>query len=223
MSTTSVWGSCFRTVRSGRWSPHTSGENKLFEQQFLRGELEVEFAPQGSLAERMRAGGAGIPAFYTPTGVGTPIAEGKEVRDFDGRPHLLEHAIIGDFALVKAWKGDPLGNLVYRHTARNFNPLAATAGRITIAEVEELVDVGELDPDHIHTPGVYRPAAAGGDGLREADRAPCGEAGVSAEAMRPADRIITRAAREIAGRDERQPRDRAADAARRLHVGTRAM
>jgi 3-oxoacid CoA-transferase subunit A len=131
------------------------GENKLFEQQFLSGELEVEFAPQGSLAERMRAGGAGIPAFYTPTGVGTPIADGKEVRDFDGRPHLLEHAIVGDFSLVKAWKGDPLGNLVYRHTARNFNPLAATAGRVTIAEVEELVEVGELDPDTIHTPGVY--------------------------------------------------------------------
>jgi 3-oxoacid CoA-transferase subunit A len=143
------------------------GENKLFEQQFLSGELEVEFAPQGSLAERMRAGGAGIPAFYTPTGVGTPIAEGKEVRDFDGRPHLLEHAIIGDFALVKAWKGDPLGNLVYRHTARNFNPLAATAGRITIAEVEELVDVGELDPDHIHTPGVYVQRLLQGEGYEK--------------------------------------------------------
>jgi 3-oxoacid CoA-transferase subunit A len=131
------------------------GENAVFEQQFLSGELEVELVPQGTLAERMRAGGAGIPGFYTPAGVGTPVAEGKEVRDFDGRPYLLEHAIVGDFALVKAWKADPLGNLVYHRTARNFNPLAATAGRVTIAEVEELVDVGELDPDQIHTPGVF--------------------------------------------------------------------
>jgi len=131
------------------------GENKIFEQQFLSGELEVELVPQGTLAERMRAAGAGIPAFFTPTGVGTPIAEGKEVREFDGRPYLLESAIAGDFALVKAWRGDPLGNLVYRDTARNFNPLAAMAGRVTIAEVEELVDVGELDPNHIHTPGIF--------------------------------------------------------------------
>jgi 3-oxoacid CoA-transferase subunit A len=131
------------------------GENKIFEQQFLSGEVEVEFVPQGTLAERMRAGGAGIPGFYTAAGVGTPVAEGKPVREFHGRPYLLEEAIIGDFALVKAWKGDPMGNLVYRRTARNFNPLAAAAGRITIAEVEELVEVGELDPDHIHTPGVY--------------------------------------------------------------------
>lgn len=131
------------------------GENRLFEQQYLSGELEVEFAPQGTLAERMRAGGSGIPAFYTPAGVGTPIAEGKELREFDGRPYLLEHAIVGDFAFVKAWKGDPLGNLVYRKAARNFNPLAAMAGRVTIAEVEELVGVGELDPDHIHTPGIF--------------------------------------------------------------------
>jgi 3-oxoacid CoA-transferase subunit A len=131
------------------------GENRLFERQYLSGEVEVEFCPQGTLAERMRAGGAGIPAFFTPAGVGTPIAEGKEVREFDGRPYLLEHAIRGDFALVKAWKADPLGNLVYRKTARNFNPLAAAAGRVTIAEVEELVAVGELDGDVIHTPGVY--------------------------------------------------------------------
>ena len=131
------------------------GENALFEQQFLSGELEVEFVPQGTLAERMRAGGAGVPAFYTPAGVGTPVADGKEVRDFDGRPYLLERAIVGDFAFVKAWKADPLGNLVYRRTARNFNPLAAMAGKVTIAEVEELVDVGELDPDHIHTSGVF--------------------------------------------------------------------
>jgi 3-oxoacid CoA-transferase subunit A len=131
------------------------GENRLFEQQYLSGELEVEFAPQGTLAERIRAGGAGIPAFYTPAGLGTPIAEGKEVREIDGRQYLLERAITGDFALVKAWKGDPFGNLVYRKSARNFNPLAATAGRITIAEVEELVEVGELDPDQIHTPGIF--------------------------------------------------------------------
>jgi 3-oxoacid CoA-transferase subunit A len=131
------------------------GENKLFEQQYLSGELEVEFTPQGTLAERMRAGGSGIPGFYTATGLGTPIAEGKEVREFDGREFLLERAITGDFALVKAWKGDAFGNLVYRKSARNFNPLAAMAGRVTIAEVEELVDVGELDPDEIHTPGIF--------------------------------------------------------------------
>jgi 3-oxoacid CoA-transferase subunit A len=131
------------------------GENKIFEQQFLSGELEVELVPQGTLAERMRAGGAGIPAFYVPAGVGTPVADGKEERSFDGTAHLLERGIVGDFALVRAWKGDPLGNLVFRRTARNFNPLAATAGRVTVAEVEELVGVGELDPDRVHTPGVF--------------------------------------------------------------------
>ncbi|MDR6998337.1 CoA transferase subunit A [Neobacillus niacini] len=131
------------------------GENKIFERQFLSGELEVELVPQGTLAERIRAGGAGIPGFYTPTGVGTPIAEGKEHRLFNGKMHILEEGIVGDFALVKAWKGDRLGNLVYRKTARNFNPLAATAGRVTIAEVEELVEPGALDPDEIHTPGIY--------------------------------------------------------------------
>jgi 3-oxoacid CoA-transferase subunit A len=131
------------------------GENRLFEQQYLSGELEVEFSPQGTLAERIRAGGSGIPAFYTPAGVGTPIAEGKETREFGGRQYLMEQAITGDFAVVKAWKGDALGNLVYRKAARNFNPLAAMAGAVTIAEVEELVEVGELDPDHIHTPGIF--------------------------------------------------------------------
>lgn len=131
------------------------GENKRFEQQLLSGELEVELIPQGTLAERLRAGGAGIPAFYTPAGAGTPIAEGKETRDFGGRPHLLEHGIVADVALVRAWKGDALGNLVYRRTARNFNPLVAMAGRVTIAEVEELVEVGELDGDQVHTPGVF--------------------------------------------------------------------
>ncbi|MCC6214507.1 MAG: CoA transferase subunit A [Polyangiaceae bacterium] len=131
------------------------GENKEFERQFLGKELEVELVPQGTLAERLRAGGAGIPAFYTPAGVGTPVAEGKETREFDGRTYLLERGIVGDFALVKAWKGDRYGNLVYRETARNFNPLAAMAGRITIAEVEELVEVGTIDPDHVHTPAVF--------------------------------------------------------------------
>ncbi|EAZ86325.1 CoA transferase subunit A [Lysinibacillus fusiformis] len=131
------------------------GENKIFEQQFLSGELEVELTPQGTLAERLRAGGAGIPGFYTATGVGTPIAEGKEVKVFDGKDYILEKGITADFALVKAWKADKLGNLVYRKTSRNFNPLAAMAGKITIAEVEEIVEIGELDPDHIHTPGVF--------------------------------------------------------------------
>jgi 3-oxoacid CoA-transferase subunit A len=149
------------------------GENKEFERQYLTGELEVELTPQGTLAERLRAGGAGIPAFYTPTGAGTAISDGglplryasdgsiakssakKELREFDGRTYVLEPAITGDFAIVKAWKGDRFGNLVYRHTAMNFNPMMATAAKTTIAEVEELVEVGELDPDTIHTPGIY--------------------------------------------------------------------
>jgi 3-oxoacid CoA-transferase subunit A len=149
------------------------GENKEFERQYLSGELEVELTPQGTLAERLRAGGAGIPAFFTPTGAGTQISEGglptryfadgsvaklsakKETRDFDGRLHVLEPAIRGDFAIVKAWKGDRFGNLVYRHTAMNFNPMMATAAAVTIAEVEELVEVGSLDPDHIHTAGIF--------------------------------------------------------------------
>ncbi|PYF05982.1 CoA transferase subunit A [Ureibacillus chungkukjangi] len=131
------------------------GENKIFEQQYLNGELEVELTPQGTLAERIRAGGAGIPAFYTATGVGTPIAEGKPVKEFDGKEYIEERAIVGDYAFVKAWKADKLGNLVYRKTARNFNPIMATAGKITIAEVEEIVEVGELDPDEIHTPAIF--------------------------------------------------------------------
>jgi 3-oxoacid CoA-transferase subunit A len=131
------------------------GENKLFMEQLLAGELEVELTPQGTLAEKMRAGGAGIPAFFTATGYGTLVGEGKEVREFNGRPHILEESIVGDFAIVKAWKGDRYGNLVYRHTAMNFNPEAATAGRITVAEVEELVEPGELEPSQIHTPGIY--------------------------------------------------------------------
>ena len=131
------------------------GENAEFERQFLSGELEVELVPQGTLAERMRAGGAGIPAFYTPAGVGTLVAEGKEIRAFDGREYLLERSVVGDFSLVAAWKGDRLGNLVYRKAARNFNPMAVTAGKIAIAEVEELVAPGELDPECIHTPGVF--------------------------------------------------------------------
>lgn len=131
------------------------GENKEFERQFLNNELEVTLVPQGSLAEKIRAGGAGIPAFYTPTGVGTPIAEDKEVRVFDGKEYLLEEALKADVSFIKAWKADTYGNLVFRKTARNFNPVMAAAGRITIAEVEEIVEVGELDPDEIHTPGIY--------------------------------------------------------------------
>ncbi len=131
------------------------GENKLFEQLALSGELEVELVPQGTFSERMRAGGAGIPGFYTPTGYGTLVAEGKEAREFDGRMHVLERGLVADFAFVKAWKGDAWGNLVYRMTARNFNPVMATAGRVTIAEVEELVDVGALEPDGVHTPAIY--------------------------------------------------------------------
>ncbi|MDP8998534.1 MAG: CoA transferase subunit A, partial [Myxococcota bacterium] len=149
------------------------GENKEFERQYLSGEIEVELTPQGTLAERLRAGGAGIVAFYTPTGAGTAISDGglplkhapdgsvvkrsakKEIREFDGRTYVLERGITGDFALVKAWKGDRFGNLVYRHTAMNFNPMIATGGNVTVAEVEELLEVGELDPDHIHTPGIY--------------------------------------------------------------------
>lgn len=131
------------------------GENKEFERQCLSGELEVELVPQGTLAERIRAGGAGIPAFFTPTGYGTEVANGKEVRWFGGRPCLLEQAITADFALVRAWKADRWGNLVFRKTARNFNPMMATAARVTIAEVEELVELGELDPEMVHTPGAY--------------------------------------------------------------------
>ncbi|MBX3466467.1 MAG: CoA transferase subunit A [Planctomycetes bacterium] len=131
------------------------GENKEFERQCLSGELEVELVPQGTLAERIRAGGAGIPAFFTPTGYGTEVAQGKEVRWFDGRPCLLEQGLRADFALVRAWKADRSGNLVFRKTARNFNPMMATAARVTIAEVEELVEPGALDPDLVHTPGVY--------------------------------------------------------------------
>jgi 3-oxoacid CoA-transferase/3-oxoacid CoA-transferase subunit A len=149
------------------------GENKEFERQYLSGELEVELCPQGTLAERLRAGGAGIPAFFTPTGAGTAVSDGglplkyaadgsvakasakKETRDFDGRTYVLEPAITGDFAIIKAWKGDRFGNLVYRHTAMNFNPMMATAAKVTIAEVEEIVEVGSLDPDHIHTPGIF--------------------------------------------------------------------
>ena len=131
------------------------GENAEFERQMMAGELEVELTPQGTLAEKMRAGGAGIPAFFTATGFGTPVAEGKEEREFNGRSYILEPAITGDFAIVKAWKADRYGNLVFRKTARNFNPLAATAGKITVVEVEEIVEPGELDPDHIHTPGIY--------------------------------------------------------------------
>ncbi len=131
------------------------GENDEFERQMLSGELEVELIPQGSLAERCRAGGAGIPAFFTPAGYGTEVAEGKEVRVFNGKPHILESALTADFAIVKAWKGDTEGNLIFKATARNFNPMMAMAGKITVAEVEELLPAGTLDPDQIHTPGIF--------------------------------------------------------------------
>ena len=131
------------------------GENKEFERQYLSGELQLEFNPQGTLAERIRAGGAGIPGFYTKTGVGTKIAEGKEHKDFDGETYILETGLKADLSLVKAWKADTAGNLIYRKTARNFNPMMAAAGKICVAEVEEIVPVGSLDPDHIHTPGIY--------------------------------------------------------------------
>ncbi len=131
------------------------GENKMFEQMVLSGTVELELNPQGTLAERIRAGGAGIPAFFTPTGAGTIVAEGKEMRDFNGRPHVLEKALRADFALIKAWKADRWGNLVFRKTARNFNPVMATAARVTIAEVEEIVEPGQLDPDRVHVPSVY--------------------------------------------------------------------
>ncbi|HEY3654714.1 MAG TPA: CoA transferase subunit A [Steroidobacteraceae bacterium] len=131
------------------------GENKEFERQYLAGQLQIEFNPQGTLAERLRAGGAGVAAFYTKTGVGTKIADGKEVREFNGESYVMETALVADLAIVKAWKGDPYGNLVYRKSARNFNPMVATCGRLTIAEAEHLVARGELEPDHVHTPGVF--------------------------------------------------------------------
>jgi 3-oxoacid CoA-transferase subunit A len=131
------------------------GENKEFERQVLTGEIKVELVPQGTLAEKIRAGGAGIPAFYTPAGVGTPIAEGKETRVFNGKEYLLEEALTADFSLVRAWKADKIGNLIYNKTAQNFNPVMATAGKVTIAEVEELYEIGELSPDQVHTPSIY--------------------------------------------------------------------
>jgi 3-oxoacid CoA-transferase subunit A len=147
------------------------GENKLLEKMLIEGSIDLTLAPQGTLAERIRAGGAGIPAFYTPAGVGTVVAEGKEVRVFDGRPYVLEGALKADFALIRAWKGDRLGNLVYRKTARNFNPIMATAARITIAEVEEVVEAGAIDPDHVHTPGIYvQRVVAGGSYERRIER-----------------------------------------------------
>lgn len=148
-------GLLLRTRQIRKMMSSYVGENAEFERQFLSGELEVELVPQGTLAERMRAGGAGIPGFYTATGVGTLVAEGKETRNFDGREYLLERGIVGDFSMVAAWKGDRYGNLVYRKAARNFNPMAATAGRVSIAEVEELVEPGDLDPECVHTPGVF--------------------------------------------------------------------
>jgi 3-oxoacid CoA-transferase subunit A len=145
-------------LRQGQIRSHKGsyvGENKHFEELVLAGKLDLELIPQGTLAERIRAGGAGIPAFFTPTGVGTIVADGKEQREFDGRTYVMERWLRGDFSLVKAWKGDKWGNLIYRKTARNFNPMIATASKVTIAEVEHLVEPGELDPDQIHTPGIY--------------------------------------------------------------------
>ena len=147
-----------KLLQSGQIRKHIGtyvGENKLLETMVLTGKLELELNPQGTFSERIRAGGAGIPAFFTPTGYGTVIAEGKETREFDGRPYVMEKALRADFALIKAWKGDKWGNLIYRKTARNFNPMMATAAKVTIAEVEELVEIGELDPDKVHTPSVY--------------------------------------------------------------------
>ncbi|RMF14468.1 MAG: CoA transferase subunit A [Alphaproteobacteria bacterium] len=148
-------GLLLQTRQIARMISSYVGENKEFERQYLAGELELEFNPQGTLAERIRAGGAGIPAFFTPTGVGTVVAEGKEVREFDGRAYVMETALKADLAIVKAWKGDAQGNLVYRKTARNFNPLMAMAGRVTVAEVEELVEPGEIDGDAVHTPAIF--------------------------------------------------------------------
>ena len=148
-------GKLLRTRQIRKMISSYVGENKEFERQYLAGELEVEFCPQGTLAERMRAGGAGIPGFYTKTGVGTAVAEGKEVKNFDGQDYILERGIFADLAIVKAWKADESGNLVFRKTARNFNLPAATCGKICVVEVEEIVPIGSLDPDHIHLPGIY--------------------------------------------------------------------
>lgn len=146
------------------------GENKEFERQVLNGELEVQLVPQGSLAEKIRAGGAGIPAFYTPAGVGTQIAEGRETREFNGKEYLLEEGLVADFSLIRAWKADKMGNLVFRKTAQNFNSIMAPAGKVTIAEVEEIVEVGELDPDEIHTPSIYVQGIIQGDQEKRIER-----------------------------------------------------
>jgi len=148
-------GQLLETKQIARMISSYVGENKEFERQYLAGELQLEFNPQGTLAERIRAGGAGIPAFFTATGVGTLVAEGKEVREFDGRQYVMETGLVADLSIVKAWKADERGNLVFRKTARNFNPMMATAGKVTVAEVEEIVPTGSLDPDCIHTPGIY--------------------------------------------------------------------
>lgn len=148
-------GKLLETRQIGKMISSYVGENKEFERQYLAGELELEFTPQGTLAERMRAGGAGIPGFYTKTGVGTIVAEGKEHQDFDGQTYILERGIVADIALVKAWKADKAGNLIYRKTARNFNPVAATCGKVTVAEVEEIVEIGTIDPDEVDTPGIF--------------------------------------------------------------------
>jgi 3-oxoacid CoA-transferase subunit A len=150
-------GLLLETRQIGKMISSYVGENRLFAELYLKGELELEFNPQGTLAERIRAGGAGVPAFFTKTGVGTLVAEGKELREFDGETYVMERSLVADLSIVHAWKGDREGNLVYRKTARNFNPVMATAGRVTVAEVEHLVEPGEIDPDHIHTPGIFVP------------------------------------------------------------------
>ena len=195
------------------------GENKEFERQFLTGEIEVELVPQGTFSERIRAGGAGIGGFFTPTGYGTLVAEGKETRVIDGRPYVLETPLRADFAFVRAWKGDRVGNLVYRRTARNFNPVMATAARVTIAEVEHLVEPGEIDPDHVITPGIFVKHIVQGAALREADRETDDGADLSDDADTWTSRTHRQARRARAeGRRLRQSRHRHADAGRQLRA-----
>ena len=194
------------------------GENKEFERQVLAGELDLELIPQGTLAERLRAGGAGIPGFYTRTGFGTKLTEGKETKEFDGKEYVLEPGITAEVSLVKAWKGDKSGNLIYRKTSRNFNPMIATCGKVCVAEVEELVEVGELDPDQIHTPGIYVDRIIQGDEIRKADRVPhrAGRRGGEGRIHRARSAGEARGA-GTARRLLRQSRHRHPDAGRQLH------
>ena len=205
------------------------GENRLFADLYLKGELELEFNPQGTLAERIRAGGAGIPAFFTKTGVGTLVAEGKELREFDGETYVMERGIVADLAIVHAWKGDREGNLVYRKTARNFNPVMATAGRVTVAEIEHLVEPGEIDPDHIHTPGIFvqrivhqppydkRIEQRTVREARRLDEQQAAEGKGASDMPWSRDDMARRAAAELQGRVLCQSRDRHPDAGVELH------